>query len=123
MRNTLPISGPSPPPSDRLKRSTAALRMGSELTPSGIITVVTELDADAPGIHLALDRRERRDGVGEQQRGVLGLIHGTTDVGYWKNHARRGLVVDAQHGLDLVCLVLGQPVGEPGDIGALAPVG
>ena len=80
-------------------------------------------DVDAPGIHLVVHGGERGDRVGQQQGRVLGLVHGATDLGHRQHHAGRGLVVDGEHGLDLVRLVLGQALGELGDVGALAPVG
>ncbi len=54
---------------------------------------------------------------------MLGLVHGAADLSHRQDHAGRGLVVDGEHGLDLVRLVLGEALGELGDVGALAPVG
>ena len=80
-------------------------------------------EVDAPGVHLVFHAAQRGDRVGQQQRRMLGLVDGAADLGQRQHHAGRGLVMDGQHGLDLVLLVPGQTLGDLRDIGALADIG
>ena len=54
---------------------------------------------------------------------MLGLVERAADLGERQHHAGRGLVVDGEHGLDLVALVGGEALAELGELQSLAPIG
>ena len=67
-------------------------------------------DVHLPLVHAEVDTRQSRDAVHEQQRGVLGGIHGLAHRGDIAGDSSRGLVVDHAQRLVLVAHVLAQQV-------------
>ena len=55
-----------------------------------------------PFVVAQIDRRERRDGIDNQQRRMTGAVHRAPQIGDPAHHAGRRLVVDDDDGLQLV---------------------
>ena len=105
----------APPPRAVPRRRSPARRRHQALLRAG------DRDVDAPAVHVEGHGAERGDGVDHQQRAVAGVGHGLADGRDVVDHARRGVDLDHQHGLDRARLVLAQPRLERRRIDRAAP--